>query len=127
MSRNNGPRPPTNRQLAVGELIRGALARILVQSPPNDTHFQGKLITITQVSPSPDLRSAKVFIVAQGHEEDHAFIKSLNHAASYFRREMAGMVDLKFLPSLRFYPDLSFANGDKIGKILLNIKQQEIL
>ncbi len=111
----------SQRQLSMGELVRAALSRILVDSPPNDHNLQGKLITLTQVILSPDLREAKIYVVANGEEENKEFIYAINHASSYFRRSLAGRIDMKFVPKLRFYPDLSFKQGEKIAKILANI------
>ena len=55
MSKN---RPPSQRQLKAGELIRRALAEILARENIRDADLQGVSVTISEVRASPDLKHA---------------------------------------------------------------------
>ena len=58
MSKN---RPPSQRQLKAGELIRRALADILAREHIRDPDLQGVSVTISEVRASPDLKHAIVY------------------------------------------------------------------
>jgi len=55
MSKN---RPPSQRQLKAGELIRRALADILAREHLRDPDLKGVSVTISEVRASPDLKHA---------------------------------------------------------------------
>jgi len=69
MSKN---RPPSQRQLKAGELIRRALADILAKENIRDADLQGVSVTISEVRASPDLKHAMVFAAPLGAAEDMA-------------------------------------------------------
>ena len=58
MSKN---RPPSQRQLKAGELIRRALAEIIAKENLRDPDLQGVSVTISEVRASPDLKHAIVY------------------------------------------------------------------
>ena len=123
-SRPAGPRPPSQRQLRVGEELRHLLARLLERHDFRDPVLEQANLTVTAVDASPDLRNATVFVVPLGGtmEGDSAqvkeIIKALNHAAPYIRRQIAGQVRMKFLPTFTFRADASFDNADRIETLL---------
>lgn len=125
--RNAGPRQPSQRQLRVGEELRHVLAHLLERHDFRDPVLQNANITVTAVDASPDLRNATVFVVPLGGSlgggavDDDAtrdMIKALNHAAPYIRRQVAGQVRMKFLPSFTFRADASFDNAGRIDRLL---------
>ena len=63
MSKN---RPPSQRQLKAGELIRRALAEIIAKENLRDPDLQGVSVTISEVRASPDLKHAIVYAVPLG-------------------------------------------------------------
>ena len=63
MSRN---RPPSQRQLKAGEVIRRALAEIITKEDLRDPALKGVSITISEVRAAPDLRVATVFAAPLG-------------------------------------------------------------
>jgi ribosome-binding factor A len=50
-------------------------------------------------------------------------VAALNRAAGYFRRELGAELDLRYTPQLSFRADESFAEADRIEKIL---KQENV-
>ena len=59
-------KPPSQRQLRVGEELRHVLAEILQREGLRDPALQGVILTVTEVRASPDLRNATVFVSPLG-------------------------------------------------------------
>ena len=110
--------PPGQRQLRVGEEMRHALAEIIGRDHLDDPDLHGKMITVTQVSVSPDLRNATAFVTPFGGGEAGKLVAALNRAQGYFRRELARLVKLQFAPQIRFKEDETFEQASRIEKLL---------
>ncbi|ACJ00283.1 30S ribosome-binding factor RbfA [Rhodospirillum centenum] len=122
MSRGRGSTKPGNtgpsqRQLRVGEEIRHALADILRRGDFRDPGLQDVNVTVTEVRVSPDLKNATAFVMplGGGHPE---VIAALNHAAPFFRAQIAHAVRLQHAPRIGFQEDTSFAYADRIDRLL---------
>lgn len=120
MARNTD-RPPSQRQLRVGEQIRHALAGILMRDDMHDPDLAGIPITVTEVRAGSDLKSATAYVMPLGGGEEAAVLAALRRAAPYIRGQLAREVSLKFTPSLRFELDRSFAEAERIGGLLRDI------
>jgi ribosome-binding factor A len=121
--RHEGPKPPSQRQLRVGEELRHVLVRILERRDFRDPVLASANLTVTGVDASPDLRRAIVFVVplggsVTGDDGSDEIIKALNHATPYIRRQVASEISLKFLPNFTFRLDHSFEHAGRIGAIL---------
>jgi ribosome-binding factor A len=113
-----GAQGPSQRQLRVGEMIRHALADILMRSEIADPEFDGHAITITEVKVSPDLRNATVFALPFGDGEPEAVKNALLKHQRFLRGELARRVDLKYMPNLSFQIDETFDHAERIDMIL---------
>ena len=65
MSRSRG-RPPSQRQLRVGEELRHALSEVLGEASLRDPDLVDAAITVTEVRLSPDLKNATAFVMPLG-------------------------------------------------------------
>jgi ribosome-binding factor A len=101
----------------VGEELRHLIARILEKGDIRDPDVAGKLVTVTEVSVSPDLRNALVYVVRTGGA-DPALLAGLKRVAPYFRHELARQMDLRVVPNLRFETDSSFDRASRIEALL---------
>ena len=117
MTRGPG-KAPSQRQLRVGEEIRHALAWILERGEVRDPGLHGMPVTVTEVSVSPDLRNALVFVVSLGGEDMAGAVEALNRARSFLRRRVAGSVKLRYVPDLSFKADISFDEAAHIDQLL---------
>ena len=108
----------SQRQLRVGEVIRHALAQTLERGEAHDPGLDGVSITVTEVRISPDLRNATAFVMPLGGADAGPVLESLTSAAPFFRRRIAGEVDLRRLPALSFELDDSFDNASHIDTLL---------
>ena len=59
MIASNQGKPVSQRQLRVGEVIKQALSNIFIRGEAKVPNLETRLITVTEVRMSPDLKSAK--------------------------------------------------------------------
>jgi len=101
----------------VNSLIRQEISELLrrqVKDPRLDN-----LVAVTDVSTSPDLRYAKIFVSRIGSEEEKQEILSVLAAASgFFRNELAKRLRLRHIPELSFQWDDSIERGDYLLKLI---------
>lgn len=82
-------------------------------------------VTVTGVDMSPDLRYARIYISAMGGgQEEERALEALNHAAGWIRRELGQRIRVKFLPEIVFRADTSQQYGEKIDRLLDEIKER---
>ena len=117
MSRSRG-RPPSQRQLRVGEEIRHALSEVLGEASLRDPDLAGAAITVTEVRLSPDLKNATAFVMPLGGAGLEVKVAALRRAAPFLRGELARRLKLRFTPRFGFEPDLSFDNAGRIDALL---------
>ncbi|MBT3401773.1 MAG: 30S ribosome-binding factor RbfA [Rhodospirillaceae bacterium] len=111
-------RPPSQRQLRVGEIVRHALAELIERGELHDPDLDGVPVTVTQVAMSPDLRNGTAYVMPLGGVEAARTVAALNRAAPFLQGRVARAVRLKFAPRLRFASDESFDYADKITRLL---------
>ena len=116
------PPGPSQRQLRVGEVLRHALSDILREVYIRDADLDGVSVTITQVKPSGDMRHATVFCEPLGGRNADTVIAALNRHRGFLRGELGHTITLKFTPELRFVEDTSFAEAERIARILKSEK-----
>jgi ribosome-binding factor A len=110
--------PAGQRQLRVGEEMRHALSEILREHHLDDPDLAGKIITVTEVRVSPDLRNATAFVLPLGGSDTDKTVQALNRAAGYFRGELGRAVKMQFTPTIRFRADETFEEASRIEKLL---------
>ena len=126
MTRSRG-RPPSQRQLRVGEEVRHALSQVLGESLLRDPDLAEAAITVTEVRISPDLKNATAFVMPLGGADLEAKVAALRRAAPFLRGEVARRVKLRFAPRLSFEPDRSFDAAGRIDDLLRGERLQRDL
>ncbi|MEC7650537.1 MAG: ribosome-binding factor A, partial [Pseudomonadota bacterium] len=69
---------PSQRQLRVGEMLRHALSEILRRDNFFDPDLDGVSVTISELSVSPDLSNARVYVMPLGGENSDTVLPALN-------------------------------------------------
>jgi len=116
-TKDRNGKAPTQRQLRVGEEIRHALSEIMLRAAFRDPELEGRVITVTEVRISPDLRNATAFVLPlEGDAEP--MVAALKRAVAYLRGQLARTVKLKYLPDLHFVHDESFDEATRIDRIM---------
>ena len=83
-------------------------------------------ITITGVKVSPDLRVARIFWSMVGDEAARKETQAgLDAAKGFVRREVTARVKLRVSPEIFFVFDKSVGEGDKIDRLLREVKTKE--
>jgi len=91
------------RTLRVAEAVREELAE-LIGFELDDPRLIG--VDVTDVHVSPDGRHANVRVALRGDERtQNQSLAALEHAGGYLRRELAGRLQLRHVPELRFERD----------------------
>jgi ribosome-binding factor A len=115
--------PSKIRLQRISDRIRNELSEILVREV-QDPRLSG--ISITDVKVDRELAYADVYVSAvEGHERSKEVLDGLHSAAGYLRRELAGRVDLRVFPRLRFHWDPTPERADQIERILADLRDEE--
>ncbi|BCX05326.1 MAG: ribosome-binding factor A [Candidatus Roseilinea sp.] len=109
----------------VNELIRMHLADLL-ERELNDPRVNGAQITITDVEITPDTRHAKVFYSLIGDAAQKAEVaRGLESAAGWLSRELGKRLRTRHTPQLTFEFDESFERGDRLSRLLDELRGDE--
>ena len=85
--------------------------------------------TVTEVVVAGDLRDAKVYVLIRGTEDEiDTALKTLRHASTFVRCQVAMNLDLRHAPHLHFLRDTAEENASRVSEILeeIVIKDEEI-
>ena len=108
----------------VNNLIRREISELL-QRQVKDPRL-GAFVTVTEVSTSPDLRYAKVFVSCIGGEEEkQKTLSVLAGASGFFRKELANHLKLRRTPELSFHWDDSIERGDHLLRLIDQVSSQQ--
>ncbi len=111
-------KPITQRQLRVGEMIKQALGMLFIRDEAKLTNISTKEITVTEVRMSPDLKTAKIFVMPLGGKNAEEIIEKLKEFSFVIRKVLSKKIVMKFLPKLYFVKDNSFDYAEKIENLI---------
>ena len=114
----NAGRPVSQRQLRVGEMIKQSLSMIFLKDEAKIPDINSKEITVTEVRMSPDLKTAKVFVLPLGGKNSEEIIEKLKEFSFIERKVLSKKIIMKFLPKLFFVKDESFDYAEKIENLI---------
>ncbi len=117
----------SQRQLRVGQEIKKIIAEEINFGRVRNLEGIDTLVTIMEVTVSPDLKYADVFFVTSDKNLELDVKKALQLAANHFRKVVAARTMLRYVPEIRFQPDTTMAEVDKIERLLHNPKVQQDL
>jgi len=115
-----GKKSPTysQSQLRVGELIKQNIGEIFIRNEAKILALNTSLVTVTEVKMTPDLKSARVYVIPLGGIETKKTVSILTEFSHLVRRALSKRLDIKFLPKLAFVEDNSFEYAEKIERII---------
>ena len=123
-SKKNG-RTLSQRQLRVGEMIKQALGNIFMRGEAKLPNIETSNITVTEVRMSPDLKTAKAFVLPLGGKNANEIIEILKEFSFIVRKTLSKKISMKFLPKLLFIKDESFEYAEKIENLIKKTNRQE--
>ena len=111
-------KPITQRQLRVGEMIKQALGKLFIRDEAKIADLSTREITVTEVRMSPDLKTAKIFVMPLGGKNTEEIIEKLKVSSFIIRKVLSKKIVMKFLPKLFFVKDDSFDYAEKIENLI---------
>ena len=115
--------PSGVRLQRIADRIRQELSEILIREI-KDPRLE--LINVTDVKVDRELAYADVYVSAvEGRTRSAEVLSGLESASGYLRRALAGRVDLRVFPRLRFRWDPTPENADHIEKVLAELREKK--
>ena len=125
MSNQSTQKPFTQRQLRVGELVKQNLGELFIRNEAKIPTINSKLVTVTEVRMTPDLKTARVYVIPLGGIDTKETVRILTENSHLVRKALSKRLDIKFLPKLTFIEDNSFEYAEKIEKIIKKNKEND--
>ena len=110
------------RMERVQELMKQEISKIILEDVKDP---RVGFVTVTRVSVTSDLRSARVFVSLMGSEEQMAeSLRGLNRSLGFIRREVGQRVRLRYTPELSLEIDDSMAYSAHIQELLRRVQEE---
>jgi ribosome-binding factor A len=104
-------------------MLRDALSSMFQRSLPE---YLDGMVTVVSVKMSPDLRVAKIYVsIYRSTTDPDLQIKRLTTHVPEIRKNLAGMVSMKFMPELRFYRDDTLDAAERIDQLLQAVRKED--
>ena len=118
-------KPFSQRQLRVGELVKQNIGELFIRNEAKIPSLNSKLITVTEVRMTPDLKTARVYVIPLGGIDTKQIVKILTEYSHLVRKALSKRLDVKFLPKLTFVEDNSFDYAEKIERLIKKNNDKE--
>jgi len=120
-------RAKSQRQMRVGEELRHLISNVLLRETFYDQIIETNDITITEVSVSPDLKNAKIYVMPLGGKQKLEVVNSLNKVKGRIKKLISSSITLRQIPKINFMIDESFENAKNIDDIIRKIRNKNKL
>ncbi|MEW6326542.1 MAG: 30S ribosome-binding factor RbfA [Thermodesulfobacteriota bacterium] len=106
----------------LGEFIQTEVSDIILRKIKDP---RIRLVTITGVDVSDDLRMARVYFSVMGDEKQcQKAMDGLKSATGFIKKSLGPRLDLRYVPDIEFHYDRSLEYGERIDKLLREIKEE---
>ena len=114
----------TRRNERTSKLIQREISGLLKREV-NDPRLS-ELISVTEVSLSPDFKYAKIFVSILGNETNKRdMLAGFNTASGFLRRELASRLKMRHVPQLSFHYDDSIERGARLLKLIGQVSTED--
>tara|TARA_Y100000590_G_scaffold228180_1_gene257507 strand:+ start:3952 stop:4326 length:375 start_codon:yes stop_codon:yes gene_type:complete len=124
MIKNSVESSTNHRHLRVGELVKQNLGQIFLRNEAKIPSLNTKLVTVTEVKMSNDLKSARAYVIPLGGKETKKTVNILTEFSYLVRKALSKKLDIKFLPRLYFVEDKSFDYAERIEALIKENKKK---
>jgi ribosome-binding factor A len=112
----------TRRVNRLGDLIKEEISSLLIREIKDP---RIGMLTVTDVEVSPDIRTAKVFYAVSGDQKARDQVqRGLESAVGFIKTAIAHNLTIRRVPELVFIYDKSLDYGEKIDRILEELKEE---
>ncbi|MCH5162975.1 MAG: 30S ribosome-binding factor RbfA [Clostridiales bacterium] len=114
-------RSTSHRTERVASVIKRNVA-VIIETEISDPRIHG--VSVVDVSVSPDLRYATVWVYIYGNDED--VLDALRNSAGFVRRLLSEqMSEMRVIPQIRFELDKSQSYYERIDKVIKGLHDGE--
>ncbi len=113
---------PSQRQLRVGQEIKKIIAGQIERGEVRNLEGVNVMVTIMEARVSPDLKYCNVYFITSDDTKNEEVREGLQLAANHFRKVIGAKTELRYVPEITFRIDNSFAEVDRIEKLLRDPK-----
>lgn len=113
---------PSQRQLRIAREIKKIIAGAIEKGEVRNPLILDSFITITDVDISPDLKYCTVYFMTLNGQNLGQIEDDLNAECWGMKKLIASKLKLRYTPDLNFRMDESFAEVDRIEKLLRDPK-----
>jgi len=113
---------PSQRQLRVAQEIKKIIAGALEKGDVRNPLILDSFVTITDVDISPDLKLCTIYFMTLNGQNLGQIEDDLNAETWGLKKLIASKLKLRYTPELNFRMDTSFAEVDRIEKLLRDPK-----
>ncbi len=118
----NKTMPSKVRLQRIADRIRQVLSEMLIREISDPRLHQ---IYITDVEVDRELAYADIYVSAvEGSVRSSDILAGLESASGFMRRELAGRIELRVFPRLRFHWDPTPENADHIENLIAKLKNE---
>lgn len=111
----------SHREERINEEVKRELTTVIRDI--KDPRVKAGMVSVLKTVVTKDLKFCKVYISVLGNEENKKNVLSgLESAKGYIRRQVADNLRLRITPQFNFVIDNSLEEGDRILKIMNNLK-----
>ena len=115
----------TRRMEKVADLLQSEIAELL-QREVKHPALTEVMLSITRVEVAPDLGSARIHVSVMGTpEREVEVMEALARTEPFLHRELVKRLHMRQVPRLRFLPDHSIAEADRITHLMRAVAQSE--
>jgi len=108
-----------SRSNRIGQLVMRELAK-MIQHEVSDPRVG--LVTVSHVDVTADMKYAKVYVTrlngVDSEQDINECLAGLKRAAGFLRKNLAGRVELRNIPELRFHYDKSLDRGFQMDELI---------
>ena len=113
---------PSQRQLRVAQEIKRVITSVLERGDMRSEDIRNAFITVTEVRVSPDLKYVTAYVMTLNGKNLGLVLEMLNAEKGVFKKQIASKLQLRYTPDITFRADDTFAEVDRIEKLLRHPK-----
>ena len=95
MNNYNSQKTFSQRQLRVGELVKQNLGELFIRNEAKLASINSKLITVTEVRMTADLKTARVYVIPLGGIDSKETVKILTENSHLVRKALSKRLDIE--------------------------------
>ena len=109
--------------------VRKAMIRevsSIIATELQDPRLEGRIVSVTDVEMTSDLRYAKIFVSVLGDESSkESVMEALLEKTPQVRSQVGRRIRLRYTPEVHFFMDDSLERGDRVSELLKQIARED--